>query len=175
MRKRRVVGRIYGMKYSWKGHKDRNRDKNRIKRVGKLGWFMSKTQTVTSPPRESEPAGTALGEFETSLLTRRTKTGQLMPKLEWLCCTVPGWGACGDGVWGSWGGRETWKNQSHQNTITNITRKPYLFFKTCKKGCYKLGGTERERVGGRRIRSLPCTVLTMVSSFAGIFTAAFSP
>ena len=25
------------------GHKDRNRHKNRIKRVGKLGWFMSKT------------------------------------------------------------------------------------------------------------------------------------
>ena len=32
MRKRTVVGRIYGMKYSWKGHKDRNRHKNRIKR-----------------------------------------------------------------------------------------------------------------------------------------------
>ena len=30
MRKRRVVGRIYGMKYSLKGHKDRNRHKNRI-------------------------------------------------------------------------------------------------------------------------------------------------
>ena len=28
VRKRRVVGRIYGMKYSWKGHKDRNRHKN---------------------------------------------------------------------------------------------------------------------------------------------------
>ena len=34
MRKRRVVGRFYGMKYSWKGHKDRNRHKNRIKRSG---------------------------------------------------------------------------------------------------------------------------------------------
>ena len=30
----RVVGRIYGMKYSWKGHKHRNRHKNRIKRSG---------------------------------------------------------------------------------------------------------------------------------------------
>ena len=39
---RRVVGRIYGIKYSRKGHKDTNRHKNRIKRVGKLGWFMSK-------------------------------------------------------------------------------------------------------------------------------------
>ena len=39
MRKRRVVGRIYRMSYSWKGHEDRNRRKNRIKRSGgKLGW-----------------------------------------------------------------------------------------------------------------------------------------
>ena len=32
VRKRRDVGRIYGTKYSCKGHKDRNRHKNRIKR-----------------------------------------------------------------------------------------------------------------------------------------------
>ena len=34
VRKRRVVGRTYGIKYSWKGHKDRSRHKNRIKRSG---------------------------------------------------------------------------------------------------------------------------------------------
>ena len=34
MRKRRVVGRIYGVKYSRKGHKNRNRHKNRIKTGG---------------------------------------------------------------------------------------------------------------------------------------------
>ena len=34
MRKLRVVGKIYEMKYSWKGHKDRKRHKNRIKRSG---------------------------------------------------------------------------------------------------------------------------------------------
>ena len=28
------------------------------KGVGKLVWFVSLTQTVTSPPREGEPAGT---------------------------------------------------------------------------------------------------------------------
>ena len=52
--------RIYGMKYSWKSHKDtRNRQKNRKKKgVGKLGWFISKTSTATAPPREGEPAGT---------------------------------------------------------------------------------------------------------------------
>ena len=33
MRKRRVVGRIYGTKYSWKCHKDKNRPKNRAKYV----------------------------------------------------------------------------------------------------------------------------------------------
>ena len=32
VKKRRVVRRIYGMKHSWKGHKDRNRHKNRIKK-----------------------------------------------------------------------------------------------------------------------------------------------
>ena len=35
VRKRRVVERIYEMGYRWKGHKDRNRHKNRIKRTGK--------------------------------------------------------------------------------------------------------------------------------------------
>ena len=32
MRRRRVLERINGMKYSWKGHKDRNRHKNRTKK-----------------------------------------------------------------------------------------------------------------------------------------------
>ena len=26
--------------------------------MGKLGWFMSRIQTVTYPPRQGEPAGT---------------------------------------------------------------------------------------------------------------------
>ena len=34
VRKQRLVGRIYGMKYSSKGHKDRNRHRNRVKRSG---------------------------------------------------------------------------------------------------------------------------------------------
>ena len=34
MRERNVVVRIYGMKYSWKGHKAGNRRKDRIKRSG---------------------------------------------------------------------------------------------------------------------------------------------
>ena len=43
MRKQRVVRRIYEMKYDGKACKDRNRYKNRVKRVGKLRWFMSET------------------------------------------------------------------------------------------------------------------------------------
>ena len=43
-RKRRVVGRIYGIKCSLKGYKDRNRHKKKnFNGVGKLGWFMSET------------------------------------------------------------------------------------------------------------------------------------
>ena len=46
MRKRRVVGRICGMKYIWKGHTDRNRYKNRIKRSGqaRLVYVWRKSQ-----------------------------------------------------------------------------------------------------------------------------------
>ena len=40
MRKRRVAGRIYGTKYSWKGYKDRNRHKNRIKRSGQAPFII---------------------------------------------------------------------------------------------------------------------------------------
>ena len=34
MKKRRVVGRMYGIKYNWKGHKCRNKHKNRMTRSG---------------------------------------------------------------------------------------------------------------------------------------------
>ena len=42
---RRVVGRIYGMEYSWKGHKDKNRNIEQNKKE----WASSV---------EGEPAGT---------------------------------------------------------------------------------------------------------------------
>ena len=58
MRKRTVVGRLYGMKYSRKGHKDRNRHKNRIKRSGRARLVVSLTEALTSPPLEGEPVGT---------------------------------------------------------------------------------------------------------------------
>ena len=34
------------------------------KGVGKLGWFMSKTYTATSPPREGEPVGTQINRLQ---------------------------------------------------------------------------------------------------------------
>ena len=46
----------------WKGPNDRNRHKNRAKRSGQAGWFMSRTQTATSPLPEGEPMGTQAGE-----------------------------------------------------------------------------------------------------------------
>ena len=55
------------MKFSWKGHKDRNRHKNRIKGVGKFSWFMSKTQTATSPPLEGEPVKRTAAQSRTEL------------------------------------------------------------------------------------------------------------
>ena len=46
------------MKYSWKGHKDGNRHKNRIKRSGQAGLVHVKTKAATSPPCEGESMGT---------------------------------------------------------------------------------------------------------------------
>ena len=33
--------------------------------MGKLGWFMSETETATSPPREGEPVGTSEEDVNT--------------------------------------------------------------------------------------------------------------
>ena len=62
MRKRRVVGRIHGMKYSWKGHKDRNRHKNRIKRSGQVRLLYVTDINCKSPPRKGEPVGAGTAE-----------------------------------------------------------------------------------------------------------------
>ena len=43
------------MKYSWKGHKDRNRHKNRIKRSEQARLVYVKDITATSTPRADEP------------------------------------------------------------------------------------------------------------------------
>ena len=58
MTKRRVFGRVFGMKYSWKGHKDRNWHKNGINRNGARLVYV-KALTATSPARDGEPVGTA--------------------------------------------------------------------------------------------------------------------
>ena len=52
MRKQRVVGRMYGMKYSWKGHKDRNRHKSRMKRRGQARLVYIKDINRKIPTRK---------------------------------------------------------------------------------------------------------------------------
>ena len=49
VRKRRVVGRIYGMKYRWKGHKDRNGHKSRINRSGQAQLLYVKDRNCNIP------------------------------------------------------------------------------------------------------------------------------
>ena len=46
------------MKYSRKGHKDRNGHKNRIKGSGQARLVNVTRKPVTSPPREGEPTRT---------------------------------------------------------------------------------------------------------------------
>ena len=48
----------YGMKESWKGCKDRNRQKNRIKRTGQAQLVSVKNINCNIPPWEGEAGGT---------------------------------------------------------------------------------------------------------------------
>ena len=52
---RRVVGRTYWMKYSSKGHKDRNRHKKRMKRSGQAQLVSVKIIVEYSPPEILQP------------------------------------------------------------------------------------------------------------------------
>ena len=82
VKKRRVVERIYGIKYSWKGHKDRNRHKNRMKKEWASSVGLCQTSTITSPPREGEPAGTPV-EY-----TSKTNTHSVVKNLRFLVVLV---------------------------------------------------------------------------------------
>ena len=76
VRKRRDVGRIYGMKYSRKDHKKTETDtRAQEKGVGRLGWFMSKTLIATSPPREGESVWTSTvkTEFEIQSINKHVR------------------------------------------------------------------------------------------------------
>ena len=50
VRKRKGFGRIYGMKYSRKGHKDRNRHKSRIKKRSGQAWLVYVKDTNRNIP-----------------------------------------------------------------------------------------------------------------------------
>ena len=44
-----------------------------LKGVGKLGWFMSKTSTATSPPRQGDPEGTYTIVLKTKMTELRVQ------------------------------------------------------------------------------------------------------
>ena len=75
MRKRRVVGRIYGIKYSWKCHKGRNIFKNRIKRSGHARLVYVKDKNRNIPTTESTPT-----DFLTSTLSSNTDVNKTQKK-----------------------------------------------------------------------------------------------
>ena len=62
VRKRRVVGRIYGIQYKWKGHKDRNRHRSRIERSGqaRLAYVKDMNRNIPSMWRGAREDGTWL-------------------------------------------------------------------------------------------------------------------
>ena len=64
VRKRRVVGRIYRIKCSWQGHKDKNRRKIWIKRSGQARLVYVKDIDRAIPPREGGPVGMCWGAEE---------------------------------------------------------------------------------------------------------------
>ena len=55
---------MYGMKYSWKGQKDRNRHKDGIERSGQARLVYVFEINRNIPTTWSEPAGTAIGNDE---------------------------------------------------------------------------------------------------------------
>ena len=90
MRKQSDVGRIYGMKYSWKGHKDRNRHKNRIKRSGQARLVYVKDIKLQHPHHVNllgpgdrnkwqAPTRTACKAFEENLPTPARHQGLTTP------------------------------------------------------------------------------------------------
>ena len=79
MRKWGVVGRIYGMKYRWKGHKDRNRHKNRMKRSGQARLVYVKNGNHSIPATWRWARGDA----------RRGKDSHTRQKhIEWLYINI---------------------------------------------------------------------------------------
>ena len=75
------------MKYSSKGREDRNRqtqEQNQKEWASKLGWFMSRTETATSPPQEGEPVGKTDKIHKDFILKKNTPSG-IMTCPTFLC------------------------------------------------------------------------------------------
>ena len=80
MRKLRVVGRIYGMKHSWKGPQDRNRHKNRTKRRGQVRLVYVKDIKMQQPHHvKGSPWGS-----ECELLSEKKKNRKKAVFWKWV-------------------------------------------------------------------------------------------
>ena len=129
MRKWRVVGRIYGMKYSWKGRKDEKQTQEESKKEwGKLGWFIPKTQTATSAPCENAPMRSHEKGFE----GRREWT------LVLLVHSAPNLGSRGGrGLtepWGSAGGSTPWSMTRAAGLVAPAST---IMMRLCLSTCVK--------------------------------------
>ena len=82
VRKQRVAGRIHGMKYCSKGHKDRNRHKNRIKRSGqaRLVYVIDINHNI--------PTTWKWARGDTKEEEERKKERMEDRKKEWMICTL---------------------------------------------------------------------------------------
>ena len=75
MRKRRVVGRIYGMKYTWKGHKDGDRHKNRLKTSGQARLVYVKNINRDIPTTWRWARGDPKGQKESKIHHHASREG----------------------------------------------------------------------------------------------------
>ena len=72
MRKWRVVGRIYGLKYSWKGHNDRNKHKKKMKRGGQT-QLVYVTDININIPNHVKVSSRRTGNRETGVAALESK------------------------------------------------------------------------------------------------------
>ena len=75
MIKRKVVGRIYGMKYTWKGHKDGDRHKNRLKTSGQARLVYVKNINRDIPTTWRWARGDPKGQKESKIHHHASREG----------------------------------------------------------------------------------------------------
>ena len=83
-RKRRVVRRIYRMKYSWKGYKDRNGHTSRLKRSEQAWLFYVKHKPKHPHHEKMSPRGPLTDAGS------RAESPRNINRLQNMCCRVSG-------------------------------------------------------------------------------------